>query len=146
MHHTAQFENGVYISHLAQSVRKTSIKKSSKPFTLQNINKLRDFPNKETKLANWEILAGELKKFGIKLSREKVERIVGGDTSLIIEIISKLKSYHETILKYPTIAGPQKLAVRLQDLMTTPETLARQEQDPLGARVGNRRRNLRSNR
>jgi len=52
-------------------VRKVVIKKSKKPFTLDKaVDNLKDGTTQIAKQYNWEILATELKKFAIVLTKQ----------------------------------------------------------------------------
>ena len=52
-------------------IRKTIIKKSKKPFTLDPLlASLQDFATTNAKTYNWNILSTELKKFNIKVTKE----------------------------------------------------------------------------
>ena len=68
---SSRLENGYYYGRLMHAIRKTIIKKSRKPFTLDPvIANLKDLTTKAVKESNWNILATELKKFGIKINKE----------------------------------------------------------------------------
>ena len=50
-------------------IRKTIIKKSKKPFTLDpGLNTLKDISNSVSKAQNWNIVVQELKKFTIRVT------------------------------------------------------------------------------
>jgi hypothetical protein len=53
------------------AIRKTIIKKSKKPFTLDPIlSNLKDQAVQAAKEYNWNLVIGELKKFNIKYTKE----------------------------------------------------------------------------
>ena len=69
--HGARLENGYYYGKLMHAIRKTIIKKSRKPFTLDpSVANLKDQGTKAVKENNWTLVASELKKFGIKLTKD----------------------------------------------------------------------------
>jgi hypothetical protein len=70
--HAQRIENGVYIGKLMLAIRKTIIKKSKKPFTLDPLlANLQDFATTNAKTYNWNIIGTELKKFNIKLTKDQ---------------------------------------------------------------------------
>ena len=70
--HTARMENGVYLGKLMHAIRKTIIKKTRKPFTLDpGLANLKDQSIKSVKEYNWNLVVSELKKFNIKISKDK---------------------------------------------------------------------------
>jgi hypothetical protein len=55
-----------------QVIRKTIIKKSKSPFALDpQLNHLKDQGTTSARQYNWEVVAPELRKFGIKINKEK---------------------------------------------------------------------------
>mgnify|MGYP001449155474 CR=1 FL=1 len=70
--HAQRIENGFYIGKLMLAIRKTIIKKSKKPFTLDPLlANLQDFATTNAKTYNWNIIGTELKKFNIKLTKDQ---------------------------------------------------------------------------
>jgi len=70
--HSARIENGVYMGKIMHAIRKTILKKSRKPFTLDPaLANLKDQSIKSVKEFNWTLVITELKKFNIKTSKEK---------------------------------------------------------------------------
>ena len=75
--HAQNLMNGVYVAKLLLALRKLSLKKSKKPFSLdptlgslktQNIPAVRKF--------NWHLIGQELKKFRINLSKDEEKAVV----------------------------------------------------------------------
>ena len=53
------------------AIRKMIMKKSRKPFTIDpSLANLKDQATKACKQSNWNLISTELKKFGIKLSKD----------------------------------------------------------------------------
>ena len=70
--HAQRIENGFYIGKLMLVIRKTIIKKSKKPFTLDPLlASLQDFATTNAKTYNWNIISSELKKFNIRVTKEQ---------------------------------------------------------------------------
>ena len=70
--HSAKIENGVYMGKIMHAIRKTILKKSRKPFTLDPaLANLKDQSIKSVKEFNWNLVISELKKFNIKTSKDK---------------------------------------------------------------------------
>jgi len=69
--HCQRIQNGVHIARLLLNIRKVVIKKSTKPFPVNpQLNHLKDQAIQTAKLHNWELLQPELKKFGVKVTKE----------------------------------------------------------------------------
>jgi hypothetical protein len=52
------------------------------------------------------VVTQELRKFGIRISKEQKAQIIGGKHSLIHDIVQKLHDFDQNILNLPTVAGP----------------------------------------
>lgn len=70
--HSQRLENGFYFGKLMHAIRKTIIKKSKKPFTLDpSLINLKDQNTKPAREYNWSLVVTELKKFSIKINKEQ---------------------------------------------------------------------------
>ena len=70
--HAARLENGFYIGRLMHAIRKEVIKNTRKPFTLDPVlANLQDLSSKVSTEFNWNLISAGLKKFNLKLSKEK---------------------------------------------------------------------------
>ena len=90
--HGHRLENGLYIGKLMHAIRKTIIKKSKKPFTLDpTLSNLKDQTTSAAKEYNWNLIVSELKKFNMKYNKEQKDQIIKETRhSLIIDILQKL--------------------------------------------------------
>ncbi len=89
--HSQKLENGYYIGKVMHVIRKTIIKKTKKPFTIDpTLANLKDATSKSAKEFNWNLIAAEIKKFNIKISKDEKNQIVDGKLSLINELLKKL--------------------------------------------------------
>ena len=90
--HGHRLENALYIGKLMHAIRKTIIKKSKKPFTLDPaLNNLKDQTTLAAKEYNWNLVFTELKKFNIKYNKESKDAVIkDGRHALIIDILQKL--------------------------------------------------------
>jgi hypothetical protein len=90
--HGHRLENGFYIGKLMHAIRKTIIKKSKKPFTLDPVlASLKDQPTQAAKDYNWNVVISELKKFNIKYAKYQKDIIIKENRHvLIIDILQKL--------------------------------------------------------
>lgn len=92
--HSQKLENAVYIGKLMLQMRKTVVKKSQRPFTLDpHLYNLKDLTSSQAKKDNWEVVCSELKKFGIRVPRESKERLQQGVHSTIHDLISQIYEY-----------------------------------------------------
>lgn len=98
--HSARVENGVYLGKVMHAIRKTIIKKTRKPFTLDPaLANLKDQSIKSVKEFNWNLVVSELKKFNIRISKEKKTQIVENKSQgAINDILANLKEYDSNIL------------------------------------------------
>ena len=70
--HRQRIENAFYIGKIMHVIRKTIIKLSKKPFTLDpNLTIMKDLTSSATKEYNWRLVVQELKKFGIRMTKEQ---------------------------------------------------------------------------
>ena len=78
-----------------QSLRKSVIKKSKKPFTLDPIlSNLRDQATKQAREYNWNYIFPELRKFNIKMTSEQRNQIIENtNQEPIIEILTKMMDF-----------------------------------------------------
>ena len=77
--HSQRLENAMYIAKVMQVIRKTIIKKSKSPFALDpQLNHLKDQGTTIARQYNWDVVTPELKKFGIKVNKEKKQQLVSG--------------------------------------------------------------------
>eukprot|EP00347_Sterkiella_histriomuscorum_P016192 403354133 len=89
--HGQRFENALYIGKIMLLLRKSIMKISKKPFTLDpGISNMKDQITSTVKQTNWSVVCKELKKFGIRVDGDKKAKIIEGRTQLINEILSKL--------------------------------------------------------
>ncbi|CDW79816.1 UNKNOWN [Stylonychia lemnae] len=89
--HQQKFENAFYIGKIMLLLKKSIMKISKKPFTLDpGISNLKDNITSSTKQMNWNVVAKELKKFGIRVDADKKAKIIEGRWQSINEILGKL--------------------------------------------------------
>jgi len=93
--HALKLESGVYFGKLMHAIRKTVMKKSRKPFTVDpQLANLQDNSMKKVKQKNWDLIAPELKKFNVKLSLEQKLQIVNESShATLMDIILKLREF-----------------------------------------------------
>lgn len=69
--------NGIHLVKVMNNLRKVVITRSTKPFSLnEGLQHLKDMPGGAAKQQNWSLLATELKKFNIKVSKDSISLIV----------------------------------------------------------------------
>ena len=73
-------------------IRKRVLKVTNKPFTLDpGVNSLKNMSTQVTKDTNWALIAKELKKFNIKVSKDQLAKDgSNGGRQQIINVIEKL--------------------------------------------------------
>jgi hypothetical protein len=77
--HRQRIENGFYIGKIMNVIRKTIIKMSKKPFTLDpNLTIMKDLTSSATREYNWNLVTQELKKFNIRITKEQKAQLIGG--------------------------------------------------------------------
>lgn len=109
---------------MLESIRKTTIMKSSKPLNLYNeTSKLKEQYTEDAKRKNWELLVQMVKKFGVKVSKELQAQLQKNDHEAIEGLIKRFHVYHESILEYPNIAGPEMYANRISVTTKSPEMM-----------------------
>jgi len=87
-----RIENGVLVGKLMTEIRKRVLKVTNKPFTLDpGVNSLKNMSTQVTKDTNWALIAKELKKFNIKVSKDQLAKDgSNGGRQQIINVIEKL--------------------------------------------------------
>lgn len=70
--HSKRLQNGVYIAQVMLMLKKTLVRQHDGPISIDpTITQLKDNITDQAKLYNWNVIAKELRKFGIKISQEK---------------------------------------------------------------------------
>ena len=66
-----KFENAYYVSKIMISIRKFIIQKTKRHINFDSsIYNLKDLQISSIKIHNWEVVVSELKKFGIRVTKE----------------------------------------------------------------------------
>mmetsp|Transcript_29405 Transcript_29405/g.44467 ORF Transcript_29405/g.44467 Transcript_29405/m.44467 type:complete len:133 (+) Transcript_29405:18-416(+) len=93
--HGQRLENGFYIGKLMHAIRKTIIKKSRKPFTLDPVlANLKDQSTLTAREYNWNFVIAELRKFNIKVSSATKQGIIQeAKHGMVVDLLRKLQEY-----------------------------------------------------
>jgi len=97
--HSQRVENGFYIGQLMNAIRKTMIIQASrkmvyrKPITLDPVlANLKDQVTKPAKDYNWNVIVPELRKFGIRVTKDQKMSIINDSNhEALHEILLKLR-------------------------------------------------------
>mgnify|MGYP006875470845 CR=1 FL=1 len=82
---------------------------TKKPFTLDpNLTIMKDLTSSATKEYNWNLVVQELKKFGIRMTKEQKAQLVGGKHSLMHDILQSLYDYDQNLLAHAPAQSPYR--------------------------------------
>lgn len=68
---------------------------------------LKDLTSAQIKKDNWDVVSSELRKFGIKVSKERKERLVQGNHAAIHELIKQLYDYDQKLVVFSNMTAKQ---------------------------------------
>lgn len=89
--HSQRLENALYLGKLLLQMRKTVITKSHRPLPLDpHIYNLKDLSTHQAKQENWDSVCTDLRKFGIKVGKEKKAKLVQGAHSVLHDLIRQM--------------------------------------------------------
>lgn len=96
--HAQRLVNGVTVGKLMLALRKVVIKHSKRPFTLDpTLGNLQEKNIPQARQYNWGVIISELKKFGIKVSKDQQRALTEGSHAQVEEILRKLSDYDDRV-------------------------------------------------
>jgi formylmethanofuran dehydrogenase subunit B len=86
--HYKKLQNGVYIAQVMIMLKKTLIRQHDGPVAIDpQVTKLKDNITEAAKLYNWSVITKELRKFGIKVTQERKQKLVESESYIIVRNI-----------------------------------------------------------